>query len=172
MSAPGSGSPPSRPDGGGLHLGLYEAHLPVTELGRSVHFYGRLGFELAYGARDDPSALLTCRAGGQRWMLGLFEVGDIVHRHPAEYHLAFRADPDDVDTLVSRLETRGIQPTHPPTAPEQGRMSEPIVHGWMPAAAVFFRDPDDHLLELVAELDEPPRPDFVYRPLSEWREGR
>ena len=48
-------------------------------------------------------------------------------------------------------------------------MEEPTVHGWMPAAAVFFRDPDGHLLELIAELDEEPRTDLVYLPLSEWR---
>jgi len=48
-------------------------------------------------------------------------------------------------------------------------MIEPIVHGWMPAAAVFFQDADGHLLELVAELSDPPRPAFLYRPLSEWR---
>ncbi|MDX1645095.1 MAG: DinB family protein, partial [Thermoanaerobaculia bacterium] len=51
----------------------------------------------------------------------------------------------------------------------EGPMSEPVVHGWMPAAAVFFRDPDGHLVELVADLAEPPRPDFVYRSLTEWR---
>ncbi len=34
---------------------------------------------------------------------------------------------------------------------------------------VFFRDPDDHLLELIADLTDAPRPDFMYRPLSEWR---
>jgi lactoylglutathione lyase len=50
-------------------------------------------------------------------------------------------------------------------------MTEPIVHGWMPAAAVFFKDPDGHLLELVAELSDAPRPDVLYRPLSEWRMG-
>jgi lactoylglutathione lyase len=48
-------------------------------------------------------------------------------------------------------------------------VDEPIVHGWMPAAAVFFKDPDGHLLELIADLNDPPRPDFLYRPLSEWR---
>jgi hypothetical protein len=30
------------------------------------------------------------------------------------------------------------------------------VIGWMPAAAVYFRDPDGHLLELLAMLDDEP----------------
>ena len=37
--------------------------------------------------------------------------------------------------------------------------SEPSVIGWMPAAAVYFRDPDGHQLEYLAMLPEPPRPD-------------
>ena len=72
--------------------------------------------------------------------------------------------------MIPALERLGIDPVHPPHAPLQGRMREPIVHGWMPAAAVFFRDPDGHLLELIAELEEPARPDAVYQPLSQWRE--
>ena len=34
---------------------------------------------------------------------------------------------------------------------------EPSVIGWMPAAAVYFRDPDGHLLEYLAMLDEAPQ---------------
>ena len=71
--------------------------------------------------------------------------------------------------MIPYLRERGIEPAHPATSPLQGPMDEPIVHGWMPAAAVFFQDPDGHLLELIAELSDAPRPDFRYRPLSEWR---
>lgn len=153
-----------------LHHGLYEVHLPVTDVGRSLDFYvDRLGFEPGFGDRDDESVLLLYEDGRTRWMLGLFRVDEVEHRHPAEYHVAFRVAGQDADRMVPMLEERGIRPLHPPTAPERGRMREPIVHGWMPAAAVFFRDPDEHLLELIAELDEEPRPDVVYRPLSEWR---
>ena len=92
-----------------------------------------------------------------------------MHRHPAEHHISFRVAEEDVDRMVPYLRERGIEPIHPPTAPALGPMDEPIVHGWMPAAAVFFRDPDDHLLELIADLSDAPRPDFMYRSLSEWR---
>ena len=153
-----------------LHHGLYEAHLPVTDVERSLDFYvEKLGFELAFGERGDPSVLLTYRDGRTRWMLGLFRVDAIEHRHPAEYHVAFRVDREDADRMMSWLEARGIEPVHPPAAPVQGSMDGPVVHGWMPAAAVFFRDPDGHLLELIAELDEAPRPEVAYCPLSEWR---
>ena len=168
-----------------LHRGIYEVHLPVTDLGRSIDFYSEtLGFELAFGERGDSSALLLysggsgegmregrgeAPAGEERWMLGLFRVDAVAHRHPAEHHVAFRVPEEKVDEMVPFLRSRGVEPVHPPTAPAQGPMREPIVHGWMPAAAVFFRDPDGHLLELIAELSGAPRPDVVYCPLSQWR---
>jgi len=38
----------------------------------------------------------------------------------------------------------------------------------MPAASVFFRDPDGHLLEYLAMLDGAPRPDLGVVSWSEW----
>lgn len=152
------------------HQGLYEVHLPVTDIDRSIDFYvDKLGFELGFGEKGDESVLLLYNGKNKRWMLGFFEVDEIKHRHPAEYHIAFRMAEQEADQMIPYLVEGGIDPVHPPTANQQGRMKEPIVHGWMPAAAVFFMDPDGHLLELIAELDDEPRPDFVYRPLSEWR---
>ena len=163
--------PAARPDEVPTHLhrGLYEVHLPVTDLQRSVAFYAKLGFERGFDGTGGGGALLLYERGGARWMLGLFRVEAVIHRHPAEHHVAFRVAGEDADRMIPYLRALDIEPLHPPTAPVQGRMDEPIVHGWMPAAAVFFRDPDGHLLELIAELDGPPRPDFLYRPLSEWR---
>ena len=46
---------------------------------------------------------------------------------------------------------------------------EPSVIGWMPAASVFLRDPDGHLLEYLAMLDTEPRPDLGIVPWSEWQ---
>lgn len=154
-----------------LHEGLYEVHLPVTDLPRSIAFYEKLGFRLGYGSREDPGALLLCERGGVRWMLGLFRVPEVEHRHPAESHFALRVPEARVDEMIPYLAGLGIAAVHPETAPASGPMREPIVHGWMPAASVFFRDPDGHLLELIAELSEPPRPDAAYVPLSEWRRG-
>ena len=124
---------------------------------------------MGYGGRDGTSALLLYSDGDIRWMLGLFQVDTVVHRRPAEYHISFRIAEGDVDQMIPYLRRHGMEPVHPPGAPVQGLMHEPIVHGWMPAAAVFFRDPDGHLLELIADLSDAARPNFVYRPLSEWR---
>jgi catechol 2,3-dioxygenase-like lactoylglutathione lyase family enzyme len=135
-----------------------------------VEFYtSKLGFKLGWGTPDGSSALLIYDDEGTRWMLGLFRVDTIVHRSPAEYHISFRVAETQADTMVAWLRGRGIEPFHPPHSRMQGTADEPIVHGWMPAAAVFFQDPDGHILEFIADLSDAPRPDFLYRPLSEWR---
>ena len=152
-----------------FHHGLYEVHLPVTDLQRSIDFYtSKLGFKLGWGMPGGSSALLIYDDEGKRWMLGLFRVDTVVHRSPADYHISFRVAEEQADAMVPWLRERGIKPFHPPHAPIQGTVNEPIVHGWMPAAAVFFKDPDGHILELIADLSDAPRPDFLYRPLSEW----
>jgi hypothetical protein len=40
----------------------------------------------------------------------------------------------------------------------------------MPSAQLYFRDPDDHSLEFIALLDDPPDPHFI-GPLSTWRKA-
>lgn len=47
--------------------------------------------------------------------------------------------------------------------------TEQSVLGWMPAAAVYFRDPDGHLLEYLAMLDAEPRPDLGILSWSKWQ---
>jgi len=39
----------------------------------------------------------------------------------------------------------------------------------MPAASVYFDDPDGHSLEFIAMLPEPPRADLGIVSLSAWR---
>jgi lactoylglutathione lyase len=46
--------------------------------------------------------------------------------------------------------------------------TEPSVIGWMPAAAIYFRDPDNHLIEYLTMLDHNPRADLGIIPWSEW----
>jgi hypothetical protein len=42
------------------------------------------------------------------------------------------------------------------------------VIGWMPAAAVYFRDPDGHMREYLAMLDAPARPEEGITTWSGW----
>jgi lactoylglutathione lyase len=41
----------------------------------------------------------------------------------------------------------------------------------MPAAAVYFEDPDGHLLEYLAMLGEEPQPEAGIVPYSKWATG-
>ena len=38
----------------------------------------------------------------------------------------------------------------------------------MPAASIFFRDPDGHLIEYLAILDEEPKPYLGIIPWNKW----
>ena len=41
------------------------------------------------------------------------------------------------------------------------KTTEPSVIGWMPSAQLYFPDPDDHSLEFITVLDDPPDPAFI-----------
>jgi lactoylglutathione lyase len=79
-------------------------------------------------------------------------------------HLAFRASLEDVMGACDRLRSLGVTPL----SFFAEETTEPSVIGWMPAAAVYLRDPDGHLLEYLAMLDEQPRPDRGIVPWSQW----
>jgi catechol 2,3-dioxygenase-like lactoylglutathione lyase family enzyme len=150
-----------------FHHGFYEVFLPVTDVDRAAAWYvEKLGFTL--GWRDKASALLLYDNAGVRSMLGLYHVDVVDRRH----HVSFRIAEQDVDRMLAYLLEHKIQPVHPARAHMDGPVHEPIVHGWMPAASLYFEDPDDHLLEFIADLAETPRPDIQYCPLSKWRAMR
>jgi lactoylglutathione lyase len=45
---------------------------------------------------------------------------------------------------------------------------EPSVLAWIPAASVYFNDPDGHLLEYIAMLPQDPQPDGGVVKYSAW----
>ena len=143
---------------------LFEAHLTVRRLDESIHFYrDRLGLELAHRGSDGRAAFFWtgARGGG---MLGLWAAGAGPERVTG--HVAFAADLADVLEAATTLEDSGIAPLD-----FNGQATrEPVVIGWMPAASIYFRDPDGHLLELIAMLDASPRPDLGVVSWSEWKQ--
>ena len=79
-------------------------------------------------------------------------------------HIAFATSLDAVLDAPARLRRLGVTPL----SFHAEETNEPSVIGWMPAAAVYFRDPDGHLLEYLAMLDERPAPDRGIVTWSEW----
>jgi lactoylglutathione lyase len=141
---------------------LFEAHLTVANLDTSIAFYrDKVGLELAYVLPARQAAFFWIGSRGHT-MLGLWAAGSGPQK--TTLHIAFAAALDDVIAAPRALQSAGItaldfdgQPTH-----------EPVVLAWMPAASVYFRDPDGHLLEYIAMLADEARPDAGVVAWREW----
>lgn len=144
--------------------GLFETHLTVTDLRRSAAFYRDVaGLSLAFEAPDRRAAFFWVGRPGDS-MLGLWSLDSAPIG--LALHVAFRASLGHVLDACDRLRSQSVTPLSF-FGEETG---EPSVISWMPAAAVYFRDPDGHLLEFLAMLDEPARPDLGIVPWSRWTE--
>lgn len=134
----------------------------MADLDRSVAFYRDvIGLSLALELSDRGAAFLWIGAAGAA-MLGLWSLGTAPMG--LSLHLAFKASLEDVTGACERLRARGVTPL----SFFGTETDEPSVIGWMPAAAVYLRDPDGHLLEYLAMLDESPRPERGIVPWSDW----
>jgi lactoylglutathione lyase len=144
---------------------LFEAHLIVADLDASIAFYrDRLGLERAHVVPARRAAFFWVGARGDS-MLGLWQAG--AGPQKTTTHIAFAITADDVIAAPQRLQSAGIvaldfdgQPTN-----------EPVVLAWMPAVAVYFPDPDGHLLEYIAMLTGEPRPDDGVMTWRAWCES-
>lgn len=142
---------------------LFETHIHVTDLERSVAFYaGALGLEVGRREEDRRVAFLWLGGRGES-MLGLWEKPQ---DQVLPQHFAFRAGVDDVvDRSVAWLKQRGLA-CHNFLRDGTER---PMVFGWMPAVSIYFRDPDGHSLELIAMLPDAPRSDLGILSWEEWQ---
>jgi lactoylglutathione lyase len=142
--------------------GLFETHLTVSDLSRAVTFYRDVvGLSLALELPERGAAFFWIGGPGEA-MLGLWSLGSAPMG--LSLHVAFKASLADVLDACDRLRSHGVTPL----SFFETETTEPSVIGWMPAAAVYFRDPDGHLLEYLAMLDEEPDPDRGIVPWSEW----
>jgi lactoylglutathione lyase len=143
--------------------GLFETHLTVSDLERSIAFYRDVvGLSVGLVLEDRPAAFFWVGGRGEG-MLGLWPLGSA----PMGLclHIALEATLNDVLAACDRLRSNGITPLSFFGA----ETSEPSVIGWMPAAAVYFRDPDGHLIEYLAMLEEPARAERGIVSWSHWR---
>jgi lactoylglutathione lyase len=142
---------------------LFEAHLSVTDLQRSMSFFGdTLGLELAQVFPETKVAFYWIGDRGAA-MLGLWEAGSGPQR--MSLHLAFSVDLNSLLQAPDRLRAAKIIPLDFWQKPTD----EPFVFAWMPAASLFFHDPDGNLLEFLSMLPDPPQSELGIVGWSSWK---
>jgi catechol 2,3-dioxygenase-like lactoylglutathione lyase family enzyme len=141
--------------------GLYEAHLPVSNLEKSITFYESLGLKLA---QKNESTAFFWIVENKSW-IGLWEGKQAeTPYHPSLRHLAFEVSLEDLEKSIEWLKERGIQPRK-----DFGMEPiEPIVLAGGAHAMIYFNDPDDNSLELIARLPHGINSNQVIY-LSEWK---
>jgi len=129
-----------------------------------VFYEKKLGLEEA-NYLEDRKVSFFWLGPEKRSMLGVWEVGTA----PVStiQHIAFDVTLEECERSIESLKEAGIEPLDFFGRPTD----EPVVIGWMPAAMVYFKDPDGHLLEYIAVLDEPPRPAAGIVTLRQWRKS-
>ena len=87
-------------------IGLYEAHLPVSNLKKSIEFYEGLGLKLAI--RYEKTAFFWI-VENNSW-IGLWESDQSVNTnyHPSLRHIAFKVDFEDLKNAKQWLKQKGI----------------------------------------------------------------
>ena len=142
--------------------GLFETHLFVADLDKSVEFYKTvLGLQPCYFEEERRAAFFWIGKPKEA-MLGLWE-------KPSENidkrHFAFCCEAADILTKsVSFLKERNLQPYN---FLKDGT-ERPMVFAWMPALAIYFNDPDGHHLEFIAILEGKARPELGVISHEEW----
>ncbi|MFJ7734511.1 VOC family protein [Lysinibacillus sp. NPDC097231] len=144
--------------------GLYEAHLPVSNLQRSIAFYEKLGLELAY-VRDRLAFFWIVK--GESW-IGLWESNHVnLDYHPSIRHIAFKVDEADFKHVKEWLQSIDIEIRKAfGFTPQQQPLvlpNHPHAH-----AAIYFADPDGNSIELIAPLNLDMKEGFPMMTLEQW----
>jgi lactoylglutathione lyase len=142
--------------------GLYETHLFVENLERSVDFYATvLGLKQCHFEAERRIAFFWIGKPKEA-MLGLWEkpIAEIDKRH-----FAFCCDKEYIlQEAAGFLKAHNLRPYN---FLKDGT-DQPMVFAWMPAIAIYFDDPDGHYLEFIAVLDGKARPELGVLSYENW----
>lgn len=144
--------------------GLYETHLFVENLERSIEFYSKtIGLQQCRFGAERRTAFFWIGKEKQ-FMLGLWE-------KPKEEvdvrHFAFECEPEWIlNESVDFLKSRNLKCWNFLDDDKE----QPMVFCWMPAISIYFSDPDGHELEFIGVLPGKPKSDNEKRVVTygEW----
>ena len=142
--------------------GLYETHLFVENLERSIDFYTNvLGLERCR-VNDERRVAFFWVGKPQQSFLGVWEMPkDKIDKR----HFAFECDPKwIVNESIEFLESKNLEYWN--FLKDKSKI--PMVFPWVPAISIYFKDPDGHSLEFIGVLEEQPKPQLDVMPYQEW----
>lgn len=143
---------------------LYETHISVAQTEASQSFYTSV-VGLKFAHRDLTRDIVFLWADEhRRSMLGLWGPSTTYGRDFHKSHLAFAVSLPELLMAGKKLCSSAVTCQNF----RGDETNEPSVIGWTPSAQLYFNDPDGHLLELIALLDDTPDPNFIGS-LTEWR---
>jgi lactoylglutathione lyase len=143
-------------------LGLFETHLTVSNLQSSIDVYRDVvGLELALEVSERNAAFFWI-GDSRHSMLGLCSLGTAPLG--LTLHVAFEVTTNDLLDTPMLLKAQGITPI----SFFGVETMEPSVIGWMPAATLYFCEPEGPLIEYLTVLEKKPRPELGIIPWSEW----
>ncbi|MCM3759007.1 VOC family protein [Sporosarcina aquimarina] len=143
--------------------GLYEAHLPVSDLNKAIQFYE--GLELVLDHKIEERLAFLWIEKDKSW-LGLWNTDKVeVEYHPSIRHIAFEVSLESLKDSVNWLTKKGytprkafgFEPTEPFVMPNDG-----FGH-----AKIHFNDPDGNSLEFICKINNPKNISKTMY-LSEW----
>jgi catechol 2,3-dioxygenase-like lactoylglutathione lyase family enzyme len=147
-----------------LIKGLYEAHLPVSNLENSISFYKKLGLEIAY---KQEKLVFFWIAKGESW-LGLWETERVeVPYHPSIRHIAFFVDKADILHAKEWLNEKGIA-IRTSFGFDEHRQPLVLPNNPQAHAAIYFDDPDGNSIELITPIQLDTEEDFEMMTFEEW----
>ncbi|MEL7268999.1 MAG: VOC family protein [Bacteroidota bacterium] len=146
--------------------GLFETHLFVENLDRSIAFYREILGLNQCRYREEPKTAFFWIGKEKQAMLGLWE-------KPKEEidirHFAFECEPEWIAN-----ESVPFSKSHNITFWNflQNQKEVPMVFCWVPAISIYFNDPDGHDLEFIGILPGKPKSEEKKRIMTyaEWLE--
>jgi lactoylglutathione lyase len=144
--------------------GLFETHLFVADIERSIEFYGKVLRLKQCHYEEERSVAFFWIGKDKQSMLGLWE-------KPKEEidirHFAFECEPHWIlDESVNYLKKRNIKCWN---FLNDG-VERPMVFAWMPAISIYFNDPDGHSLEFIGVLKGKSKPENSIVSYEKWKE--